>query len=312
MAKTIKFNLICDNKPIRTIEDLQNNFSIEDVLSYYDNKLLHRWLAVRGYEEHLSRVNAIESTEQIEIAKLLIEIFEVDTDIKKIEEDIFMLKYLREKQMYCGLYDKQKKAVKDVINDYEARYNDLIQKILDNPDDEALIKANIKEITMEYARILKLDHRNLFYILLKASKLAILCLLMNEDSRKYYIPDTTTNEYGEVVSDSDPDKDIMYKKICDMISAKDFKDSLGDKLRSYSRNTEGYWDDVEIEMNKKFMIISMGAKTPTDRTGKNFVRNFGVKGPGLSNEDIKNKFVILNGINYESNSDTNELIYMEV
>ena len=50
MAKTIKFNLICDGNPVRTIEDLQNNFSIEDVLAYYNNKLLHRWLKVRGYE----------------------------------------------------------------------------------------------------------------------------------------------------------------------------------------------------------------------------------------------------------------------
>ena len=25
MAKTIKFNLICDGNPVRTIEDLQNN-----------------------------------------------------------------------------------------------------------------------------------------------------------------------------------------------------------------------------------------------------------------------------------------------
>lgn len=55
MAKTIKFNLICDDKPVRTIEDLQNNFSIEDVLSYYNNKLLQRWLEVRGYTEELER-----------------------------------------------------------------------------------------------------------------------------------------------------------------------------------------------------------------------------------------------------------------
>lgn len=46
MAKTIKFNLICDEKPVRTIEDLQNSFSIEDVLNYYNNQLLHRWLRV--------------------------------------------------------------------------------------------------------------------------------------------------------------------------------------------------------------------------------------------------------------------------
>lgn len=32
MAKTIKFNLICDGYPARTIEDLQNHFSVEDML----------------------------------------------------------------------------------------------------------------------------------------------------------------------------------------------------------------------------------------------------------------------------------------
>lgn len=56
MAKTIKFNLICDNKPIRTIEDLQDNFSIEDILKYYENGLLLRWLHVRGYHEEEKKV----------------------------------------------------------------------------------------------------------------------------------------------------------------------------------------------------------------------------------------------------------------
>lgn len=59
MAKTIKFNLICDNKPIRTIEDLRENFSIEDVLEYYNNGLLQRWLLVRGYDEYLREVKNI-------------------------------------------------------------------------------------------------------------------------------------------------------------------------------------------------------------------------------------------------------------
>ena len=30
--KTIKFNLILDDKPIRNIEQLQENFSVEDIL----------------------------------------------------------------------------------------------------------------------------------------------------------------------------------------------------------------------------------------------------------------------------------------
>ena len=78
MAKTIKFNLICDEKPVRTIEDLQNNFSIEDVLAYYNNKLLHRWLSVRGYDSELEKVSAITSTDPMEVIKELICIFDID------------------------------------------------------------------------------------------------------------------------------------------------------------------------------------------------------------------------------------------
>ena len=51
MAKTIKFNLILDDYPVRNLEGLQEHFSIEDMLKYYDNGLLLRWLKVRGYEK---------------------------------------------------------------------------------------------------------------------------------------------------------------------------------------------------------------------------------------------------------------------
>ena len=51
MAKTIKFNLICNDKPIRNIDNLQDNFVIDDIIEYYHNGLLQRWLKVRGYEE---------------------------------------------------------------------------------------------------------------------------------------------------------------------------------------------------------------------------------------------------------------------
>lgn len=44
MAKTIKFNLICDGYPARTIEDLQDHFSVEDLLDYYEKGLLAKRL----------------------------------------------------------------------------------------------------------------------------------------------------------------------------------------------------------------------------------------------------------------------------
>ena len=93
MAKTIKFNLICDNTPVRTIEDLQNNFSIEDVLDYYRNGLLCRWLKVRGYEEELKKVEEIRSEDSMGIIKELIRIFEIPCDPAEVEKSIYILKY---------------------------------------------------------------------------------------------------------------------------------------------------------------------------------------------------------------------------
>ena len=59
MAKTIKFNLILDGYPVRTLEELQEHFSLEDMANYFENGLLERWLEVRGYEDELKAVREI-------------------------------------------------------------------------------------------------------------------------------------------------------------------------------------------------------------------------------------------------------------
>lgn len=305
MAKAIKFNLICDDKPVRTIEDLQNNFSIEDVLAYYNNKLLHRWLEVRGYTEELEKVKSITAEKPIEIIKELIKIFNVTSDDKKVEESVYMLDFLEERRFLCAEYDKQNYKVSSIIDDYQAGYRQLVDGILENPDDAARIKANIEEITRNYAWILKLDHRNLFYILKTKSVLAIMCLLMNEQSRQYYLPVEKKKEDGTVVLDTDLDNDkaAMFQSICSMITTADFKIALGKNLVIFAGITDGYWKDLEPK-GKKYMIISMGAG--------DFVRPSGLSGGDIGNAGVLNKFVIVDGIDYKSNSAIRQLLYMEV
>lgn len=305
MAKTIKFNLICDNKPIRTIEDLQNNFSIEDVLAYYNSKLLHRWLEVRDYKEELEKVRAIMVDKPIEIIKELIKIFRVTSDDKKIEEGVYILEYLEERQERCSIYEKENYKIKNIIEDYEAGYRRLVDEIQRNPHDVAIIKANISAIVSNYAWILELDHRNLFYMLANESPLAIMCLLMNEYSRKYYLPIEIKNEDGTVTYDTELgyDKEDMFKIICSMIKTSDFKTELGENLVTFAGITDGYWKDLEPK-GKNYMIINMGSG--------DFVRSAGLAGGDLSSTDIKNKFVIVDGIDYKSNSSSRQLLYMEV
>lgn len=292
MAKTIKFNLICDEKPIRTIEDLQNNFSIEDVLTYYNNKLLHRWLSVRGYDAELKAVSAITTDDSIEIIKELIHIFNVETDEKKVEESIYMFQYQEERRQTYEIYKIENYNVVNIIEDYEHDYLQLVRGILMNPNDVSLIKANIAEMVSNYDWVFELNHRELFWDLMKRSPLGVMCLLMNEESRKYYLP-----------GGDNEDKKRMFQAICNLIEQSDFEKLLRGNLITFSGMTDGYWKDLEPK-GKKFMIVSMEIG--------DFVRSAGKSGGDLTGSDIKNAFVILDGIDYKSNYSSHKLRYMEV
>lgn len=315
MAKTIKFNLICDERPVRTVEDLQNNFSIEDVLTYYNNKLLHRWLEVRGYNEELEKVNAINVEKPVEIIKELIKIFNVVCDDKKVEESVYMLEFLDEREFLCEEYNKQNYKTKQVIEDYKAGYRQLVKGILENPDDVAKIKANISEIVTNYKWVLDMNHRDFFWTLREKSVLGIMCLIMNGQSRNYYLPVKKNVirqaiEYivGSIAKNSDyvemsDDKEEMYQEICELVKTSDFKEKLGDNLVSFAGVTDGYWKDLEPK-GKKFMVISMG--------DGDFVRSAGLSGGDLGHDDVLDQFVIIDGIDYKSNSASRKLLYMEV
>ncbi len=306
MAKTIKFNLICDGKPIRTIEDLQQNFSIEDVLAYYHNGLLNRWLKVRDYADELEKVIAIAETEDINIIKRLIEIFGVSADGASIDEDIYILRYLEEQKELLDCYKQENFKKQSIIDDYATGYRQLVDGILQDPNNVSLIKANIKEIVQNYSWVLELDHRHLFNILKDNDcVLAIMCLLMVEDCRKYYLPIEREDENGNFVLDisSNADKKIMYNDLCAIVRSDKKLTMLEDNLCSFSGVTDGYWKDLEPK-GKKYMIISMDAG--------DYVRSAGNRDEEFSSDDVKEEFLIVDGVDYKSNSANHALLYMEV
>lgn len=299
MAKTIKFNLICDGKPIRTIEDLQENFCIEDVLKYYHNGLLQRWLDVRSYKDEHAKVAAIASNKDMDVIKELLQIFAVEMDEKKIEEGIYMLEFRQEKEVLYEAYQKDGFKVKSIVDDYAAGYRQLVDGIFDNPQDAAKIKANIAEMVNSYQWVLDLDYRNLFWELRAYSPLAIMCLLMNEGTRRYYLPAPD--------EEMDSDKEQMYTNLKNLVIYEifepDFAKMLGDNLHWFNGATEAYWKDMEAN-GKKYMILDIGEG--------DYVRAAGVKDGDMGREDVLGKFPILDGIDYKSNNTKTCLIYMEV
>lgn len=305
MAKTIKFNLICDDNPVRTIEDLQKNFSIEDVLKYYQNGLLQRWLTVRGYTDELAKVSAITSKDPMNIAKDLIRIFDVSIKKMEIEKSVYIMKYLETRKARYEKYEQEKYKVDQIIKNYAKEYNSLVNHICDHPDNEAVIKADIIELVQNYSWVLEMDNRYLFWTLYDVSPLAIMCMLMNDTFRGFYLPVLEKDAEGKEVSDldSNSDKKKIYDTICQLVRSTTFLDRIKAHLMTFAGATDGYWKDLEPK-GKNFMIIRMESG--------NYVRPAGASGADMSYDDVVNKFAIINGIDYKSNYSNDQLVYMEV
>ena len=97
MAK-IKFNLNFGGEQIRTLDDLRDSFSIEDVLDVYINGLLVKWLDVHNHKNELEQVKAVQAADARGILTELIKIFGVSDDPSEIEDSLSVLDYLEERK----------------------------------------------------------------------------------------------------------------------------------------------------------------------------------------------------------------------
>ncbi len=97
----------------------------------------------------------------------------------------------------------------------------------------------------------------------------------------------------------------MYDCIIRNLGEKNLNLFLKENLKSCSKHTDGYWDEIEPK-GKKYMILRMERN--------DFVRSQGVSGEDskYAYDDVFNKFIILDGIDYKSNDDSHKLLYMEV
>lgn len=294
MAKTIKFNLIMDNKPIRTVDDFRENFVIEDVLGLYDKGLLQKWLNVRGYDDFFTKVNEIKSDKNIEKIEKLIDIFEIECDENKMRECIETLNYEAERNLILKEYEKNNYKVKSIIDDYHSGYESLIDDIVENKNNMPKIKSIIKEIENNYMGIFNLNYLSLYNRLINNAPLAVFAILMNDKMRSYFITDENCIRYANDI----------YKAIKQYIDNREkLKEQLGSELKIFKGDTDSYWKDVEPK-EKKVMIISIEYG--------NYIRNVGKSGEELGYNETNYNFVILNGIDYKSNSSWAELLYMEV
>ena len=192
MAK-IKFNLNFGGEQIRTLDDLRDNFSIEDILDVYNNGLLVKWLDVRNHKDELARVKAIQATDAHGVLSELIQIFGVTSDESEIQESLSILDYLDERKRFwadikAGKFDEvsQQQGKEKILLNYHEGYNALVKDIVSHPDDLHYIYDRLDEIAGEHQELLRLNSSNLFYYFVDKAPLAAFALFGDSATRPYY------------------------------------------------------------------------------------------------------------------------------
>lgn len=323
MAKTIKFNLICNNTSIRNIEELKENFCVEDVLSYYDNKILHRWLDVRGYHIELEMVKGITSKNPVDVIKELIKIFDIETDNDKVEEATYIYEYVNFNERINSINKTKNYRVDRLIKKNYYIYDKLINKLICNSKNIPLIKATVSELIKNYYWIIHREYRSFFFRLYYDCPVALFFLVANVKFRKEFFPRLIKDENGEYHSEIEileknnakfddyfsndvyralklSDIEEMYMSLCFIIDYS--KVFMSDILIEYKETTNECWKELEPK-GKKFMILKMGRG--------NCIRNAGEESQCLEFDDINKKFVIVDGIEYKGKNNE-ELYYIEV
>ena len=192
MAKTIKFNLILDGKPVRDIEGLQENFCINDVLELYQKGLLQKWLKVRGFSDNLKKVEKLKDNDSIIIE--LVKIFEVEKTQKEIMEATYSLKFWEERKLDIEEWEKRDNKIKEIIADYHNGYDTLKGQIKENRFNMPFLKKATKEIAGKYLEIFKINYWDFFYEFVDDVPLVIFAILMNQELKELFLKDKKINK----------------------------------------------------------------------------------------------------------------------
>lgn len=291
MAKTIKFNLILDGASVRDLDGLCENFSIEDMLKYFYNGLLLRWLSVRGYEKQFAAVKAIKSSDKKAVVTELVKIFEVvNLNAADIEKAVSIITYLEEEKELNTIYAENNFAKRQIIDDYHSGYLALVEHMEENEDNMAILKADALQMEKEYLGLFELDNGKLFYRLLEIAPKAIFAILTRDALKKFWI--------GQ---DEDVDQNICSSIKRELLTPGNAVRILGKDAKFADKNTQGMWDYLESS-KVKVMVIYVWDGT--------FVKNEGGDPrEKISPSDINGKLTKFNGLEYQCNNNNSFYLY---
>ncbi|MBP5200503.1 MAG: hypothetical protein J6Z82_07625 [Schwartzia sp.] len=291
MAKTIKFNLVMDENAVRNMDGLRENFSIEDLLKYYKNGLLLRWLEVREYQKEAEQVKNLKAVDDKAIIRELAHIFKLEIEDSEIDKSTEILKFLEKERKMNAEYCKDAKDKENILRKYHEGYYSLLLKMMkDDKDNINALKADAVDLERNYKRLFELNSKWVYFKACKTMPNVILSILSMDELRKYWDED-------EAIIES-------LKKYF-LVDTSKYADILGGSLKTRNHDTRGSWKII-TPSNKEVILLHIAKNA--------FVRNGDPEDDEeeYAAEDVNGKFLKFHGLQYKCASEKKTLFYMEV
>ncbi|MEY8661656.1 hypothetical protein AALT52_01925 [Ligilactobacillus faecis] len=285
MSKKIKFNLLINGDiQVSNVTELQENFYATDVMNYYKNGALAKWLKNRNEIELLEKVTDIKVDSNQEILKELARIFSLHSTDEEIEAATAVYE--------TSLVSKKDNIdnVNEIVRKNYSGYLKLIRE-MQSQENIKLLELGAQSLVKKYVTFFKMNSLETFDKLSKNIR-AIFACLTEAKIRELWLTD----------------KEIS-KQIKELVNFLMDNQSKYDFIKVYCKNTDGEWEQVESK-DKQIMIINLRIDLKISNMGTTVSENGSSK--SLTSNEVNDRYPIFNGLDVLSDIDYYKLYYLEV
>ena len=210
MKKVRNIPLILGDKKFFNIEDLKNDFNVNDILSSYKNDNLEIWLSHKYNDlaQELKKIDESESPKKI-IEDIIRIFFKDDENLEAIVKDAC---FIIENNV-----DIKNENIESKLQDYINQYNSIVDSIY-NLDialwDYENIKNSVEKLYGEYNGLFNYYYEDFFYKFYNQKNYyVILSILANEDIRIFLSNKRIKSDIDKMFTHLDISVSSTYKKI---------------------------------------------------------------------------------------------------
>ncbi|WP_304331405.1 hypothetical protein [Brachyspira innocens] len=291
----LKFNLLISGKECRTLEEVKENFNIDDIKKYYDSDLLERWLLNNDYKDLYYEIKYLKKEEIFDLPAYY-HMGHINIKIKQGLKDIFFPEHKKNETVssfvsitsnYKDYYNYNDYKNYSTADEYFNNYKKIVNIIINDKTD--YIKSYIDLLAERYSYFFKYDYKNFIKKIMENKNYYALFYMLYNDFMRYYLikDDNVSNFINEKI----------LKNISEKLNS-DFK-----YIKYYSKS-ESNSDNHFIEIsNKECIILFIENASVTSIDNKNKVYN--------KDDIINDKFKKIKGIRYNWQYN-NKIVYIEM